>query len=479
MMSHYNYYWKSRRRKLDPTRNGKTLSLLSYFLLAIALNNGCPSLVIAAESSATSPGSSDVLQQAFTYAFPVYEMMRVRWNYTEDPNNPLRSGANEIAHGRALIDHTRRVVTTPNNDTLYSRTILDLSVGPVNIHVPDTAGRYYSLAFYDIFTNNFAYIGRRLNGTRDGDYVVVGPDWSQMLPPNSRVIRAPSNDVLVLTRVLVDGQEDLAAAHKVQDGIRISPILKKASARPKAIVPVAGDPSSFVAVVNQALSLNKVPAYETPLLKTFASAGICGAECSWNALSEAVRDRWKERFPAMLASLKKPLAGESRPVNGWFYNPPHIGNFGTDYDYRAIVALNALLAMEPAEVVYPSAETDSQGNTFTGEHRYRLHLPSGGIPVDAFWSLSMYEVAADGRLFFLDNPIKRYAVGDRSKGLRKNLDGSMDILIQRESPGIDLEPNWLPAPRGQFKMVLRGYQPRIDVLDFRFLIPGVEKIDGH
>jgi hypothetical protein len=61
--------------------------------------------------------------------------------------------------------------------------------------------------------------------------------------------------------------------------------------------------------------------------------------------------------------------------------------------------LNALLAMEPAEAVYPSAETDNRGDFLTGAHRYRLHIPVGGIPVDAFWSLSMYELMPDGRLF--------------------------------------------------------------------------------
>ena len=76
--------------------------------------------------------------------------------------------------------------------------------------------------------------------------------------------------------------------------------------------------------------------------------------------------------------------------------------------------------MEPAEAVYPSAETDNRGDFLTGAHRYRLHIPVGGIPVDVFWSLSMYELMPDGRLFFLENPIKRYAIGDRTRGLKKN-----------------------------------------------------------
>jgi hypothetical protein len=433
---------------------------------------------LPAPTLAAEPPTPDALiEQAFTYAFPIYEMMRVRWSYVEDPRNPARTGVNQIVHGRTLIDHTRRVVTTPNNDTLYSRTILDLSVGPVSIHVPDTNGRYYSLALYDIFSNGFAYIGRRLTGTREGDFVVVGPDWTQELPANARVIRSPCNDVLLLTRILVEGEVDLAAARAIQEGVRVAPLRREPSGRVKGIVPVAGDPATFVEVVNQALRLNGVPAYEKPLLKRFAAVGVCGAECSWDTMPEAVQALWRERFPAMLASLKKPLAGDAKPVDGWYYNPPQIGNFGTDYAYRAIVALNALLAMEPAEAVYPMAETDTKGGPLTGEHRYRLQLPTGGMPVDAFWSLSMYELMPDGRLFFADNPIRRYAIGDRSKGLTRNPDGSIDLWLQHASPGPTMEANWLPAPAGRFKVVLRGYQPRVELLDSRFRIPGVERVD--
>jgi hypothetical protein len=435
-------------------------------------------LALPAPAPAAELADRDALiEQAFTYGFPIYEMMRVRWSYVEDPKNPARTDVNQIAHGRALIDHNRRVVTTPNNDTLYSRTILELSAGPVKIHVPDARGRYYSLAFYDIFSNGFAYVGRRLTGTLEGDFVVVGPDWSQELPANARVIRAPCNDVLLLTRILVEGEADLAAAHALQDGVRVAPLRSEPSARPKGIPPQAGDPATFLAAVNQAIAWNGAPSFERPLLKRLAAVGICGAGCSWDALPEAVRARWRERFPALLASLKKPLAGDAKPVDGWYYNPPHIGNFGTDYGYRAIVALNALLAMEPAEAVYPMAERDTGGGALTGEHRYRLHLPAGGVPVDAFWSLSMYELMPDGRLFFTENPIRRYAIGDRSKGLIRNPDGSIDLWLQHDSPGPDRQANWLPAPAGRFKVVMRGYQPRVEVLDSRFRLPGVERID--
>jgi len=426
---------------------------------------------------ATPFAMGSTIEQAFTYAFPITEMMRLRWSYLEDPANPTRGPANQFVHGRNLLNYRHRVVTTPNNDTLYSRAFLDLSVGPVRIHVPDTGGRYYSIAFYDVFSNHFATIGRRLTGTREGDFVVVGPHWQGELPENARLVRSPTDDVLVLTRIVVDGPADLPAVRALQDGTRIDLLSKQETRRPKGIAPVPGSAATFVAIVNQALSLNDVPSYERPMLERFAKVGICGKPCSWDGLPADVRAEWDRRFPAMLASIRKSLAGDAKPINGWFYNPPQIGNFGTDYNYRAVIALNALLAMEPAEAVYPSAETDTRGQALNGDRKYALHIPAPGIPVEAFWSLSMYELMDDGRLFFTANPINRYAIGDRTGGLKKNADGSIDILIQHESPGGDNEANWLPAPKGQFRMVLRAYQPRSDILDDRFRIPGVERID--
>ena len=260
---------------------------------------------------ATPFSAGSTIEQAFTYSFPIAEMMRLRFSYLEDPANPARGVANEFVHGRELVDYRRRVVTTPNNDTLYSRGILDLSTGPVQIHVPDTNDRYYSIALYDIFTNHFATIGRRLTGTRENDFVVVGPNWQGELPDKAKVIRSPTDDVLVLTRIVVDGPEDLPAVRALQDGSRLMSLSKQPSQRPKGIAPVPGNAAAFVAIVNQALAINGVPSYEKPLLEQFAKVGICGKACSWDALPADVRAEWEKRFPAMLASLKKSLAGDS------------------------------------------------------------------------------------------------------------------------------------------------------------------------
>ncbi len=98
----------------------------------------------------------DLTDRAAIYLFPLYEMYRTRWNATANENNPIRQTLNRFIHARQLATHRARAVTTPNTDTLYSSAWLDLSVEPLFLSVPDMGERYYSFAFRDMFTNNFA-----------------------------------------------------------------------------------------------------------------------------------------------------------------------------------------------------------------------------------------------------------------------------------------------------------------------------------
>jgi hypothetical protein len=102
-------------------------------------------------------------------------------------------------------------------------------------------------------------------------------------------------------------------------------------------------------------------------------------------------------------------------------------------------------------------------------------LPAGGLPVDAFWSLTLYERTPEGQYFLVDNPLQRYSIGDRSPGLRRNADGSIDLYVQHATPEPEREANWLPAPRGPFALSMRAYQPRGELVSGRFRLPAVER----
>ena len=129
---------------------------------------------------------------------------------------------------------------------------------------------------------------------------------------------------------------------------------------------------------------------------------------------------------------------------------------------RAGVAYAGIGANTIEDAVYPTAFLDAEGKPLSSESRYLLHFDKARIPpVRAFWSLTMY----NEKQLLAANPIDRFAIGDRDK-LAFNPDGSLDLYIQRESPGKDKESNWLPAPAsGSFTMNMRLYWPKAEVLD--------------
>ena len=93
---------------------------------------------------------------------------------------------------------------------------------------------------------------------------------------------------------------------------------------------------------------------------------------------------------------------------------------------------------------------------------YQLTFPAGKLPpVDAFWSITMYGLDAN----LVDNPLDRYSIGNRSKGLKTDSDGGLTLYLQHESPGKDKESNWLPAPNGNFYVSIRTYRPREEIMN--------------
>jgi hypothetical protein len=158
-------------------------------------------------------------------------------------------------------------------------------------------------------------------------------------------------------------------------------------------------------------------------------------------------------------------------VNGWS-TTSKCGRPGNGMLLRAACAkiLPAVNVVE--EAAYWTTKLDSAGRPLDGQRDYVLRFPDGRLPPnDAFWSLTMTDVAG----FMVRNPIDRSGVGSRS-GLVPNADGSIDIYLQRTAP-LGHESNWLPAPAGKFKLMLRAYLPGRAVLEGEYHVPPVERVD--
>ncbi len=112
-----------------------------------------------------------------------------------------------------------------NHDTLLTVGWLDLSKGPLVLHVPDMSDRYYSVQFTDPSKNtNFAYVGKRTTGTRAGDYLITGPGWKGQAPGGMKQIASPNNSVLLVGRVLVENDSDLATAYSLSKQMQLTPL---------------------------------------------------------------------------------------------------------------------------------------------------------------------------------------------------------------------------------------------------------------
>ncbi len=157
-------------------------------------------------------------------------------------------------------------------------------------------------------------------------------------------------------------------------------------------------------------------------------------------------------------------------VNGWS-TTMKAGQPGNGILLRAAFARILPAVNVVQEAAYWTTTKDSAGQTLRGQHEYVLHFPAGQLPPnDAFWSLTMNDVVG----FMVRNPINRYSVGSRS-GLTPNADGSIDIYLQRAAPA-GHESNWLPAPAGNFKLMLRAYLPGRAILDGKYHVPPVKRV---
>ena len=125
------------------------------------------------------------------------------------------------------VSASKLLTTGVNHDTLLTVGWLDLSKGPLVLHMPDFSGRYYSVQFADPFDVNFAYVGTRATGTQAGDYLITGPDWKGQVPQGMTQISSPNTSVLVIGRVLVESDSDLPTAYELSKQIQLTLLSQK------------------------------------------------------------------------------------------------------------------------------------------------------------------------------------------------------------------------------------------------------------
>jgi hypothetical protein len=439
----------------------------------------------------TEDEAAKLAEEGYVYGYPLVLMDVTRQVMTAVPKpDHRRAPANQFNESTEFPDHTFTDVVSPNADTLYSVSWLDLSKGPIVLSLPDTNDRYYLMQMLDGWTNVFAAPGTRTTGNRKGDYTVVGPNWKGTLPRGVQEIKAPTTMVWIIGRTQTNGKADYEAVRALKKQYKLVPLSAWGTDyTPPADVPVDPQIDAKTAPVQQvdklsaaaffarlaALMKDNPPAQaDRPMVEKLARIGVVpGKPFDPAKLDPAVAkgiEQGVKDARAKLYAAGRSLSGVKR-VNGWAF-PLDLGRYGTDYRHRAVIALALLGANLPEDSVYPMTGVDADGKPLTGANRYVLRFPKGQLPpVKAFWSLTMY----NGKRFFVANPLDRYAIGDRDK-LTLNDDGSLTLYLQHESPGKDKESNWLPAPKDEFNLILRLFWPKQEVLDGTWKPPAVEQV---
>ena len=186
------------------------------------------------------------------------------------------------------------------------------------------------------------------------------------------------------------------------------------------------------------------------------------------AIGQGIADAW-----AAFADFKKNRFDTKEVVFGDLYGTRESQK--NNYFYRMVAFVLGNYGNSKEEAMYPTYPTDAEGKPLVGTNRYTLRFAPGQLPpVNAFWSLTMYGLPEN---LLVANPLNRYLINSPMlPQLKRDADGGLTLLVQNESPGKNLETNWLPAPKGQFLMALRLYWPKEEAIDGRWTEPKVVKV---
>ena len=447
----------------------------------------------------TAEPTADLAAEAYVYGFPLVVNLSMVDAFVHRGFGPLPATPfNRFAHADQLADAEAHFVSV-NNDTVYSIAQLDLSHGPVLLHVPDTGGAYYVLQFVDAWTNNFAYVGKRATGTGDGDWLVVPPGWAGEVPDGLRgVIDAPTSVVSVVGRNACDGPDDMSRVRALQKRFTLT--------APGGAGTAAGLPTPDPRVPDELLFFERLRVFMADFPPSPAEQDH-QARFQPLGLLEEGPSPYADADPGLVRVLLEGLAageerveaatrqgmGGERLPGAWEMNP-HLFDYNLDWFgvgtldssqwriedreaarlTRAVAARTGLWGNHGYEAVYAHTFVDADGDLLNGAHAYTLRFDAPP-PVEEFWSVTMYDTPD---YYLVANPLGRYSVGDRTPGLVYDDDGSLTLRIQRERPA-DGAANWLPAPAGDFRPMVRLYSPKAAVLEGSYSLPRIEKsVDG-
>jgi hypothetical protein len=443
-------------------------------------------------SAAVTPDlARAIAKEAYIYGFPMVDNYRVMYSYfVNKQDTDYKGGWNEIHSAARVYTPEDKTIQTPNSDTPYSALGADLRTEPLVLTVPPIEqNRYYSLQFVDGYTFNEAYVGSRTTGNGGGKYLLAGPNWQGNKPEGiNDVIRSDTDLMLVLYRTQLFGPSDIDQVKKIQAGYQVTPLSVYLNQPPPAPAPAIDfappltpdqqkTSPQFFDILNFVMRFTPTRPDEKDMRDRFATIGI-GPDGNFDAdkltpdMRKAVEDGMADAW-AEYDTFKKDKVETGEVGSAQFFGTAE--DLKGNYLYRMAGAVLGIYGNTAAEALYPNFSSDSAGQPLNGANNYVYKFAKDQLPpVNAFWSLTMYEMPQS---LLVANPINRYLINSPMlPSLVPDQDGGYTFYIQNESPGQDKEANWLPAPKGPFSLVLRLYWPKPDALNGTWKAPKPEKV---
>ena len=449
-------------------------------------------LALAACHAAAAPTPAEVraiAKEAYIYGFPMVDNYRIQYAYFVDrKNREFKAPWNQIRNIPRVFTPDDKAIQTPNSDTPYSFVGMDLRAEPMVLTVPAIEKkRYYSIQLIDLYTHNFAYIGSRATGNEAGSFLIAGPGWKGETPKGvKKVIRSETQLVLAGYRTQLFNPGDLGNVKKIQSGYKAQPLSAfLGTAAPKAppaidfikpLTPAEQKTSlEFFNILNFTLRFAPTVPSEKVLMARFATIGVGAGKTIDTgklppemkaALEQGMADAWAD-----FGGLEKQLAAGTVTSGDIFGTREYLKN---NYLYRMGAAVLGIYGNSKQEAMYPMYFADETKQKLDGANRYTVRFAPGQLPpVNAFWSLTMYEMPSS---LLVANPINRYLLNSPMlPQFKRDADGGLTLLIQNESPGKDKESNWLPAPKGPFVMAMRLYWPKEEATQGKWIAPPARK----
>jgi len=479
----------------------KKINVIALAMLTIMLS-ACSKDAedIAIAATLTPKEATQIAKEAYVYGLPLVLNYKTMYNYVVDEKSPEYKGNfNDLACIARVYTPEDKSIITPNSDTPYCFVWGDMRAEPLVLTIPEIdEERFYEAQLIDLFTHNFAYVSTVAKGNVPGKYLLTGPDWKGDIPEGIKeVIPSETEIFLGLYRTQLFNPADLKNVKAIQDAYRVEPLSTYLGTKaPSAVVapnyPQWKEGEQLTAAafnyIDFMLTLVNPPQEEQALMKRFAKIGL-GTEGNFDIntfspeIQKAIEDGVKEGFAEIEAFLAKesadPLGSAKIFGTRAFLNESAKENYKLDELFlpRAAAAYQGIYGNSGEEAIYPTYLVDANGAPFdASQNNYTLTFKKDEFPpVTAFWSLTMY----DGKTqLLIDNPLNRYLLNSpMMEQFVLNEDGSLTLYVQKESPGKDLESNWLPAPDGPFYAVMRLYGPKKEALEGEWVSPALVKVE--